>query len=68
LNRTIERYVNYILLTGFFLLGAGIVVSIIDQIRYGMPIEFAMILTGLVLIILCFIIAKVFGEVLRWKT
>jgi hypothetical protein len=66
-NRTVERYFNYILLTGFFLLGAGIVFSIIDQIRYGMPIELAMIMTGLVLIVLCFIIAKVFGEVFRWK-
>ena len=67
MNRTIERYFNYLLLTGFFLLGAGIVFSIIDQIRYGMPIELAMIMTGLVLIVLCFIIAKVFGEVFRWK-
>ena len=67
MNRTVERYFNYILLTGFFLLGAGIAASIIDQIRYGMPIEFAMILIGLVLIVLCFIIAKVFGDVFRWK-
>ena len=67
MNKTLEKYVNYVLLTGFFLLGAGIVVSIIDQIRYGMPIEFAMILSGLVLIILCFVIAKVLGDVLKWK-
>ena len=67
MNRNVERYFNYILLSGFFLLGAGIVVSIINQIQYGMPIELAMILTGLVLIVLCFIIAKVFGEVFRWK-
>jgi uncharacterized membrane protein (DUF485 family) len=66
-NRTVERYFNYLLLTGFFLLGAGIVVSVMNQIRYGMPIELAMIMTGLVLIVLCFIIAKVFGEVFRWK-
>ena len=67
MNRTLERYLNYVLLTGFFLLGAGIVVLIVDQIRYGMPVEFAMIMTGLVLIVLCFIIAKVFGEILRWR-
>jgi len=67
MNKALERYLNYLVLTGFFLLGAGLIVSIIDQIRYGMPVEFAMILTGLVLIVLCFIIAKVFGEVLRWK-
>lgn len=67
MNRALERYVNYVLLTGFLLLGAGIIVSIVNQIRYGMPIEFAMILTGLVLIVLCFIIAKVFGDVLKWK-
>lgn len=67
MNRTVERYFNYLLLTGFFLLGAGIVVSVMNQIRYGMPIELAMIMTGLVLIVLCFIIAKVFGEVFRWK-
>ena len=67
MNKTLERYVNYVLLTGFLLLGAGIVVSIVNQIRYGMPIEFVMILTGLVLIVLCFIIAKVFGDVLKWK-
>jgi uncharacterized membrane protein (DUF485 family) len=65
--KVIERYFNYLLLTGFFLLGAGIVVSVMNQIRYGMPIELAMIMTGLVLIVLCFIIAKVFGEVFRWK-
>lgn len=65
--KAIERYFNYLLLTGFFLLGAGIVVSVINQIRFGMPIELAMIMTGLVLIVLCFIIAKVFGEVFRWK-
>lgn len=65
--KAIERYFNYLLLTGFFLLGAGIVVSVMNQIRYGMPIELAMIMTGLVLIVLCFIIAKVFGEVFRWK-
>lgn len=67
MNRAVERYFNYLLLTGFFLLGAGIVVSIINQIRYGMPVELAMIMTGLVMIVLCFIIAKVFGEVFRWK-
>jgi cytochrome c oxidase subunit IV len=61
MNKTIERYVNYLLLTGFFLLGAGLIVSIIEQIRSGMPIELAMILSGLVLIVLCFIIAKIFG-------
>jgi len=67
MDKALERYLNYLVLTGFFLLGAGLIVSIIDQIRYGMPVEFAMIFTGLVLIVLCFIIAKVFGEVLRWK-
>jgi len=66
-NRNVEKYFNYFLLTGFFLLGAGIVVSIINQIRYGMPIELVMIMTGLALIVLCFIIAKVFGDMLRWK-
>lgn len=68
MNRSVEKYFNYFLLTGFFLLGAGIVVSIINQIRYGMPMELAMIMTGLALIVLCFIVAKVFGEMLRWKT
>jgi hypothetical protein len=67
MNRNVERYFNYFLLTGFFLVGAGIVVYIINQIRYGMPTELAMIMTGLTLIVLCFIIAKVFGEVFRWK-
>jgi len=66
-NRSVEKYFNYFLLTGFFLLGAGIVVSIINQIRYGMPMELAMIMTGLALIVLCLIIAKVFGDVFRWK-
>jgi len=66
-NRNVEKYFNYFLLIGFFLLGAGIVVSIINQIRYGMPMELAMIMTGLALIVLCFIIAKVFGDVFRWK-
>ena len=67
MNRSVEKYFNYFLLTGFFLLGAGIVVSIINQIRYGMPMELAMIMTGLALIVLCLIIAKVFGDVFRWK-
>lgn len=67
MNRNLEKYFNYFLLTGFLLLGAGIVVSIINQIRYGMPIELAMVMTGLALIVLCFIIAKVFGDVFRWK-
>jgi cytochrome c oxidase subunit IV len=66
-NRNLEKYFNYSLLTGFLLLGAGIVVSIINQIRYGMPIELAMVMTGLALIVLCFIVAKVFGDVFRWK-
>jgi hypothetical protein len=67
MNKTLEKYVNYTLLAGFLLLGGGIVISIIDQIRYGMPIEFVMILTGLALIILCFIIARIFGEMLNGK-
>lgn len=67
MNRTFEKYFNYLLLTGFLLLGAGMVVSIINQIQYGMPVELVMIMTGLVLIVLCFIFAKVFGDVLRWK-
>jgi len=66
-NRNVEKYSNYFLLTGFFLLGAGIIFSIINQIRYGMPLETVMIMTGLALIVLCFIIAKVFGDVFRWK-
>jgi hypothetical protein len=61
MNKTIERYVNNLLLAGFFLLGAGLIASIIEQIRSGMPLELAMILSGLVLIVLCFIIAKIFG-------
>jgi hypothetical protein len=61
MNKTIERYVNNLLLAGFFLFGAGLIASIIEQIQCGMPIELTMILTGLVLIVLCLVIAKIFG-------
>lgn len=68
MKRTVERFTNYALITGFFVFGAGIMISIMDQVRAGMPVEWAMILAGLTLIILGILAAKIFGDVLGWKT
>lgn len=68
MKRTVEKFTNYVLITGFFVFGAGVVISIINQIRSGMPIELAMILVGLTLIILGILAAKIFGDVIGWKT
>lgn len=64
---TVERFTNYVLVIGFLVFGAGILLSILNQVRYGMPIDFAMILIGLTLLILGILAAKIFGDVLGWK-
>jgi len=68
MKRTVEKFTNYVLITGFFVFGAGIVISIMNQVRAGMPVELAMILSGLTLIILGILAAKIFGDMLGWKT
>jgi hypothetical protein len=68
MKRTVEKFTNYILVIGFFILGAGIVISILNQVRVGMPVDLAMILVGLALLILGILAAKIFGDVLGWKT
>jgi hypothetical protein len=65
---TAERFTNYVLVIGLLVFGAGILLSILNQVRYGMPIEFAMILIGLTLVILGILAAKIFGDVLGWRT
>jgi len=67
MKRTIENFTNYVLIVGFLVFGAGIVLSIVNQIKSGMPIELVMILVGLVLVILGIVAAKIFGDVLGWK-
>jgi hypothetical protein len=64
MKKTAEKFTNYALIVGFFVFGTGIMLSILNQIRSGMPIEIAMILAGLALIILGIIAAKIFGDVL----
>ena len=61
IKRNLERFIHYLLLAGFLLLGAGVVISIL---RSGMPIELTLILVGIAMIILGILIAKIFGEVL----
>jgi hypothetical protein len=68
MKRTVEKFTNYMLITGFFVLGVGIVISIMNQVRLGMPVDLAMILVGLTLIVLGILAAKIFGDVLGWKT
>lgn len=62
-----EKFTNYMLIIGFFVFGAGILISILNHVRLGMPIEFALILVGLTLLILGILAAKIFGDVLGWK-
>lgn len=62
MNNAAEKITNYMLLAGFLLFGTGIIASIVNQVRTGMPIEMAMILVGIALVILGLIAAKVFGE------
>jgi uncharacterized membrane protein len=68
MKRTAEKFTNYALIIGFLVFGAGTIISIMNQVRTGMPVELAMILTGLTLIILGILAAKIFGDVLGWKT
>jgi hypothetical protein len=64
MKRTVEKFTNYVLITGLFVFGTGIVISIVSQVKAGMPIELAMILVGLTLVILGILAAKIFGDVL----
>jgi hypothetical protein len=64
MKRTVEKFTNYVLITGLFVFGTGIVISIVSQVRAGMSIELAMILVGLTLVILGILAAKIFGDVL----
>ncbi len=64
MKRTVEKFTNYILITGLFVFGTGIVISIVSQVKAGMPIELVMILVGLTLVILGILAAKIFGDVL----
>ena len=60
-----EELIQYLIVAGFLLFGAGIVMSIL---RSGMPPELVMIATGLVLAIFGILSAKVFGGFLSRKT
>jgi hypothetical protein len=64
-KKIIERFVNYVLLTGFLLLGTGILISIVMS---GLPVELTLIIVGIVLLILGVLMAKIFGDMLGWKT
>ncbi|MCW4046148.1 MAG: hypothetical protein NWE99_01095, partial [Candidatus Bathyarchaeota archaeon] len=68
MKKTIEKYINYVLIGGFLVFGVGIVTSIINQTKAGMPLDFVLILVGLALLVLGLLAAKIFGDVIRWKT
>ncbi len=61
MKEDIEKIVTYLLVTGFFAIGTGVVISII---RSGMPLEMTIIVVGIALIALGMLAAKIFGEVL----
>lgn len=61
IKRNLEKFIQYLLLAGFLLLGAGVVIAIL---RSGMPIELTLIMVGIALIIIGILIAKIFGEVI----
>jgi hypothetical protein len=61
----IDRCIHYAVLSGFLLLVAGIITSIV---RSGMPIEITLIAVGILLLVVGFLMAKVFGEYIeRWR-
>ena len=65
---SLERFINYLVITGFLIFGTGVAAYIINQfVRSGLPIELTMILTGLAMIVLGIFAAKILGDVLRWK-
>ncbi len=61
----VDRCIHYAVLSGFLLLVVGIVIAIL---RSGMPIEITLIAIGIFLLIIGFLMAKVFGEYIeRWR-
>lgn len=64
-GKQIEGFIQYLIVAGFLLFGAGIVISIL---RSGMPTEFTMITVGIALIIFGILTAKIFGGFLSRTT
>jgi flagellar biosynthesis protein FliP len=60
-RKNLEKFIQYILLSGFLLIGVGVIISIL---RSGMPVELNMIVVGIALIVMAYVMAKLFGEVL----
>jgi hypothetical protein len=64
-GKQIEGFIQYVIVSGFLLFGAGIVISIL---RSGMPTELTMITIGIALIIFGILSAKIFGGFLSRTT
>lgn len=58
---SVEKISTYLLVIGFFAVGAGVVISIIKS---TLPLEQTIIVVGIALIVLGVLAAKIFGEVL----
>jgi hypothetical protein len=60
----IENIINYLILSGFILFTVGIVLSLLQWFEsYNAPIELQLAISGLVLLILGMMAAKLFAEV-----
>jgi hypothetical protein len=61
---SIENIINYLILSGFILFTVGIVLSLLQWFEsYNAPIELQLAISGLVLLILGMMAAKLFAEV-----
>jgi hypothetical protein len=61
---SIENIINYLILSGFILFTVGIVLSLFQWFEsYNAPIELQLAISGLVLLILGMMAAKLFAEV-----
>ena len=62
--KNIEKIINYIILSGFILFTAGSIFSLLYWFEsYKTPLELQLAISGLLLIILGLLAAKIFAEV-----
>ena len=60
----VENIINYLILSGFILFTVGIALSLLQWFEsYNAPIELQLAISGLVLLILGMMAAKLFAEV-----
>ncbi len=64
IEKNIEQFIRYLLIAGFLLTCAGILITIFQS---GMPLNLSLVMMGIALLLMGFLFAKMFGEIINGR-